>query len=70
MSTTKLESSITCCNCGKLFAPARIMRDSNDNKLCAPCYRWVYQTTGGEGAPRPFNLPQAVPVEYPHKTWC
>lgn len=53
MGTNKLENSITCCNCGKLFPPARIMRDSNGNKLCAPCYRWVYQTTGGEGPPRP-----------------
>ena len=44
MSQNKLENSLTCCSCGKLFPPARILRDAHDNKFCAPCYKEMYHS--------------------------
>ena len=75
MSQNKKENSQTCCSCGNLFPPARILRDAHDNKFCAPCYKAMYQSQEvplREYRPPYYVIPvqQTAPTVYPPKIWC
>ena len=59
----KLENSQTCCSCGNLFPPARILRDAHNNKFCAPCYKDMY-------SPDFQQAPEVlVPGKVPLREW-
>ena len=75
MNQNKLENSITCCSCGNLFPPARILRDAHSNKFCAPCYKDMYHSAEvplREYRPPYYFVPapSSDPLDYPGKTWC
>ena len=65
MNQNKLENSITCCSCGNLFPPARILRDAHSNKFCAPCYKDMY-APDVQQAPEVLVPDKVAPRGYVH----